>query len=302
MLYHALDICILAKLCSTTLKIPDDGRAESLGIPRIVDPAGWRHYGRRPTPVMLDAQIATIWMGIMGKARKRLLSELKKKILGRKRENWYIIYLTTFIILWNLEYIYEHQKERVDLFSKKVILSCNVFGTSFERLTCFQHPRQSFPHLCFAMMDQWRVAAENILAHFHTISQGNIPFSINWDENEAQRIANVDAKAVEYLNKVRAILDERGICLPPHAPFFFLFSLLCDPPKLEQEITCAKPPKSLLERHWCGFRHCSSPIQLPEGTSTMIPALVCIAKDNIFLDEIIVPDISQSIRHLLYTC
>lgn len=121
MLYNALNICVLAKLCSTTLKIPDDDNAEKLRIPKIFDREGIRHYGRRPTPVMLDAQIATIWMGIMGKARKQLLAELKKIILGRKRENWYTIYLTVFIILWNLEYVYEHQKERLDIFCEKVL-------------------------------------------------------------------------------------------------------------------------------------------------------------------------------------
>jgi hypothetical protein len=116
MILMALKLCVLSQLCSSTVQIADDKVAESMGIPVIDDPAGLKHYNRRPVPLVLDAQIQTIWMGVMGRIRKKLLSDLKQMILGRKKEHWHSIYLTTFLILWNLEYCYEHQKERLDLY------------------------------------------------------------------------------------------------------------------------------------------------------------------------------------------
>lgn len=48
-------------------------------------------------------------MDRMAVLRKRILSELRTMITSKGRNHWFMIYLTTLVLLFNLEFVYEAQ-------------------------------------------------------------------------------------------------------------------------------------------------------------------------------------------------
>jgi hypothetical protein len=60
------------------------------------------------------------------------------------------------------------------------------------------------------MMESWEHAAKNILTHFHVISQGGVPFTEHWEDENIRQLANIDEKGFKYLEKIKGILAERG--------------------------------------------------------------------------------------------
>lgn len=122
MVGSALDIRAISWLCSNSFSIT--GR-ESLGISTVEDPSS-PYYGRIPIPPVLDAQIDQIWMAKMKKLKKKVLAELKMKILGRDRKDWYPTFLTTFTLVSNLETLYENQNRQLVRYCEKVcIVTCS---------------------------------------------------------------------------------------------------------------------------------------------------------------------------------
>lgn len=94
---------------------------ETLGISKVEDP-GSPYHGRVPLPPLLDAQLDYLWMGKMDGTRKTLLSQLKRLIMdkNRRKENWLMIFLTTLVLLWNLEQIYQNQYRQRKRYGKTV--------------------------------------------------------------------------------------------------------------------------------------------------------------------------------------
>ena len=74
-----------------------------------------------PIPPVLDHQCdAAIihWMRILG---TQLITLLWQKVSAKKRQDWFEIFLTGFILINNIEYVYGLQKEYVDLYSKTTV-------------------------------------------------------------------------------------------------------------------------------------------------------------------------------------
>ena len=95
--------------------------SETLGFEEIDDPDS-PYYGRVPIPKVLDAQLDELWMSKMSILRKQTLKELDKMILPGKsrKENWYNIFLTTLILLYNMEVIYQNQHEQRERYQTHV--------------------------------------------------------------------------------------------------------------------------------------------------------------------------------------
>lgn len=58
------------------------------------------------------------------------------------------------------------------------------------------------------MMESLIYGAKNLNAHFHAICRGNIPLNMDWNE-EAQRAAEVDYKSLEFLSRLKNIVQSR---------------------------------------------------------------------------------------------
>lgn len=116
MLQGALKISIVTRLASKSFNLIGP---ETLGISKVQDPTS-PYDGRIPIPPLLDAQIDYMWMEKMNKLKTKVLSELKTRIMGRKRKDWYMIFLTTLVILSNLEFIYQNQNRQLERYCEKV--------------------------------------------------------------------------------------------------------------------------------------------------------------------------------------
>lgn len=193
MVHGALALCVITRLASKSFNITGD---ETLGIPKVEDPQS-PYYNRKPIPPLLDAQIDRIWIAKMSKVKKKVLSELKKRVFAtreKKRENWYPIFLTIFVLTWNLEFLFQNQNRQLERY-------------------CEKNPQQSYPPKVVSMMEGWKHSAENLRAHFHSMCQGQLPFLEDWDVEETQRAAGIDILAVNYLKQMKLIISER--CHPP---------------------------------------------------------------------------------------
>lgn len=116
LVHEALTLCIMTRLLSKSFNLTGK---ETLGIPEVDDPVS-PYFGRRPIPPLLDAQIDQLWMQIMTRIRKKLLSELKRKIMGRRKEDWYQNFLTLLILIANLEFVYAVQNDQLNRYCLKV--------------------------------------------------------------------------------------------------------------------------------------------------------------------------------------
>jgi hypothetical protein len=116
MIDGALKIAVLTRLAGKSFNITGH---ETLGIAPVDDIAS-PYHGRIPIPPLLDAQIDQIWMGMMMKLRKKVLSELRAKIMSRDKKLWYEIFLTILVLLVNLEFMYQNQNRQLQRYCMEV--------------------------------------------------------------------------------------------------------------------------------------------------------------------------------------
>lgn len=111
MLSNALQVAVLSRLASKTFSIRGE---KDLGIPSDEHPLS-PYLGRKPVPVMVDREMFLTWLYLMNKKQKVVLAQLKRKIMLRKRELWFEIFLTVFVLMSNLEFCYQHQVRKLKL-------------------------------------------------------------------------------------------------------------------------------------------------------------------------------------------
>ena len=49
------------------------------------------------------------------------------------------------------------------------------------------------------MLDKWRFSAENLVAHFAVICQGQHPLTLNWSTEANSTAAGLDATSTQYM-------------------------------------------------------------------------------------------------------
>jgi hypothetical protein len=127
MISGALSICIITRLSCKSFNLTG---LESLGISDVDDPTS-PYYGRKPIPPFLDAQIDQIWMHMLAKLKKKVLGDLKKHVLEstKKKSNWYFVFLTVFLLLFNLELLYQNQDRQLERYCEKVSLGSDRYDT-----------------------------------------------------------------------------------------------------------------------------------------------------------------------------
>ena len=114
---EALNIAIMTRLISKSFNIVSGH--EALGLGPIADPSSPLH-GRIPIPPMLDAQMDSILMDFMKTRQRHGLSKLKTLMMSHSKENWFMIFLTMIVLLPNLEFLYEHQREQKERYGTTV--------------------------------------------------------------------------------------------------------------------------------------------------------------------------------------
>lgn len=107
MVRRALSLWSASRMIEKTWRICGE---DKLGLEASTDPANpWN--GIIPVTPIMDTQLDQIVIkDFLVPLRASLLQELQEKISGYKRENWFSIFLTIFILLSNTEYILAHSR------------------------------------------------------------------------------------------------------------------------------------------------------------------------------------------------
>lgn len=67
---------------------------------------------RTPVSALMESQLKALLAHETAMVGKKTLSQLKQKIMSRKREHWYIIFLTIQVLIIHLERIsQEHERD-----------------------------------------------------------------------------------------------------------------------------------------------------------------------------------------------
>ncbi|EMT73567.1 hypothetical protein FOC4_g10002053 [Fusarium odoratissimum] len=145
--------------------------------------------GTIPIPPIMDTQMDHLVIkNIMTPLRQRILAGLQAKIMERKRENWYEIYLTTFVLLSNMERQFAQVLYIIDWYGME-----SRFGTRGNSSVS-----ESFIHSC-----------KTLLAFFHYAGGSHKPLALDWKGPKAP-LGIMTHQQVEYLDKTQKQIGREG--------------------------------------------------------------------------------------------
>lgn len=101
----ALRIWTGSKLCANERSLTG---AELLGLTPVEDVTS-HLYGHVPIPPVLDYQCDSVAIEWMKSLTTDLLEAMTSRIKKRQHSEWFEIFLTIFVLLNNLEYVYDKQ-------------------------------------------------------------------------------------------------------------------------------------------------------------------------------------------------
>ncbi|KAI1135828.1 hypothetical protein F5Y05DRAFT_162500 [Hypoxylon sp. FL0543] len=130
------------------------------------------------TPIM-DTQIDDLAIRvILNPLEKRILNELNRKILEKKRDNWFEIYLATFILLNNFEFVF---RDVVEYTTRHGLTPSSTGAFSLSR---------GYLHACKTM-----------LVYFRFACNGHAPLSMTWS-NPTASINSLTFDQQEYIRDI----------------------------------------------------------------------------------------------------
>ncbi|KAF4436524.1 hypothetical protein FACUT_6382 [Fusarium acutatum] len=145
--------------------------------------------GTIPIPPIMDTQMDHLVIkNIMTPLRQRILAGLQTKIMENKRENWYEIYLTTFVLLSNMERQFAQVLYIIDWYGME-----SRFGTRGNSSVS-----ESFIHSC-----------KTLLAFFHFAGGSHKPLALDWKGSKAP-LGIMTQPQAEYLDKTKKQIDREG--------------------------------------------------------------------------------------------
>jgi hypothetical protein len=113
----ALDIWVGSKLCATEKSLVG---TELLGM-EVVRTPGLLH-NLIPVPPKIDNQMDAVVINWMIATATRLMGVFSRKLVSKKGL-WFEIFLTIFILINNIEYVYGVQEKFASMFLENVSLS-----------------------------------------------------------------------------------------------------------------------------------------------------------------------------------
>lgn len=157
---------------------------ETLGIEPI--PVSVHPFsGITPIPPILDTQLDQIVIQlILVPLSRALLHQLERKMLANRPENWFEIYLTTFLLLANAERLQAHAHR----FARRYGLP-----TRFNSMSLVE----GYFHGC-----------KTLLAHFHFLSKGHLPLQLQWRPAENHHHgATMDKDSIDYMQTIGRLIE-----------------------------------------------------------------------------------------------
>lgn len=173
----ALDLWAGSKLCQFERSF--DG-SETLGLAAVSDPAS-PMYTKIPIPPVLDYQCDTVIIQWMKDRGSKLIALLCDKVCEKKRRDWFEVYLTGYILINNIEYVYGIQSKFVQMYS----ITTDDLSSRTQRVSQ-------------RMMEQWKWSAQHLLGICIPLFTNILAFT-NKHVQSATDIASLDPSQVDYL-------------------------------------------------------------------------------------------------------
>ncbi|KAI9805762.1 MAG: hypothetical protein M1833_005255 [Piccolia ochrophora] len=168
---------VAARLIETPWKITGE---EKLGMSPDTTKSS-PYFGVVPVTPIMDFQIDNIVIhGQLNELLKRVRRGLIEKSLAGKKEDWFDIQLTMFVLLNHADMVMGHDVE----FAKRNNLP----------------ERFSHNHL----INKIYKASNTLLTYFHYANKGYFPFTAPWEE--VQQTCSLNDEQKNYINKIRALL------------------------------------------------------------------------------------------------
>jgi len=98
------------------------------------------------------------------------------------------------------------------------------------------------------MMNYWKHSAEILITYFHAISQGNIPLTIDWKEEDRQA-AGMDERAMAFVAHLRSLVDSRCMYSGPFAASHVMQLTNCT--SWRAPGTSERPARDAIEMDFC---------------------------------------------------
>ena len=196
-LQEALRIAAISRLVVNEFSIAAAQSANFWGAPLP-------HASITPARSNLRAQIESTLVEEMKQLQKNLVKELQRKIMSPKsehRQHLYPIYLTTFVLLYNLEFLYRDQILKLVRNPLK-----KSFLASPDRLQQARQAQQAYPPRATTMMEYWEASATILIAHFRVLCKGKAPFS----HAGILKFGDLDAEASRYVSAISSLVHARG--------------------------------------------------------------------------------------------
>ncbi|KAK3388504.1 hypothetical protein B0T20DRAFT_457152 [Sordaria brevicollis] len=178
LLTNVFRLWVVCRLTSNPVFISSG--SEALGGTPIMDPES-KYFGKVPMPKIMTAQFECIeYTNFLRPWSKAVLRELNELVLAKKREYWFTIYLAMFVLLHSCSMVTRRDRETAGKWGMR---------------TKYANPTAIAAH---------HAGAQTMLAHFHFINKGVLPFHIPLDEEKGrQELAKAAALTEEQLDFVR---------------------------------------------------------------------------------------------------
>ncbi|KAK0708520.1 hypothetical protein B0H67DRAFT_496689 [Lasiosphaeris hirsuta] len=167
---------------------------EKLGGHTVYSPDSL-HNGKVPMPVVMTAQFECInYTTFLRPLSKAVLKQLNELVLAKKREYWLTIYFSMFVLLHSCAMMTKRDAET---------------AAQYDMGTHYANPESIRAH---------HTGAQTILAHFHFINKGVIPFSLPHTEagkQELAKAANLSDEQVEFVWRTSNMVNnpQRAACM-----------------------------------------------------------------------------------------
>jgi hypothetical protein len=159
--------------------------SETLGIQVINDPQS-PLTGKVPVTPVMDGQLdQVITKAHLLPLREKLLASLQQTIYAGRKEDWFAIFLSTFIYLAHIECLLQHSRRNAKRYGIK------------RRYNSI------------SLAEDYFKASRIALAHFHLISNNSVPLQLDWRESKIAADAKLDSDQVEFMGSVLSKIEKR---------------------------------------------------------------------------------------------
>lgn len=159
--------------------------SETLEIPAMLDPQQPGSPKIPVTPVM-DGQLDQIvTKAYLLPLRETLLANLQQTIYAGKKEDWFSVFLATFIYLTHIECLLQHSRRNAKRYGLK----------------------RRYNDISLA--EKYFEASRIALAHFHCVANAATPLHLDWKKNDVAAAAKLDGDQAAFMGNVLAQMKER---------------------------------------------------------------------------------------------